>query len=252
MYSGGLEVSFLSTGQEQRINSLLENAVRFSPWGVDRWSPLQGFEWQTVFNTGVPDTVLVRATDHAAVIEIPRYTHLIHANGSQAVFTCSKDIVPTLYVVDKRDVVEGMSPVKLKQLENVTFFPIIHGEEIRKKVADMPTKICGYNLVDKYFYIWTWNSVTGEFSHQPLGWFNMSNPDTGYESLETLIIDPSTGLLLGSGTHIPNFVLAPDGSKLIAFVRQYDAGGEVVPNKVRQIEKWSARLQKSSNYAYTS
>lgn len=225
--------------------------MRFSPWSVDRWPALDGFAWQTVFNTGVPDTVLVRTSDHAAVLEIPRYTHLLHASGNLALFACSKDVVPTIYVFNTASVNGATSPMKLKKMEGVTFFPSIHGPEIKQKAGSLPTRLCGYYLVEKFFYIWIWNTQSGEFSHQPLSWFNGSNPDTGYESLETLMIDPSTGLLIGSGSHIPNFVMSGDGSKLLAFSRQYN-DGEMSTPKMKQIDRWITRIHKSKNYAYTS
>ncbi|HLP00085.1 MAG TPA: hypothetical protein VK171_15930, partial [Fimbriimonas sp.] len=234
----------MSKAQEERINDLLLNAMRFSPWSVDRWPSLDGFAWQTVFNTGVPDTVLVRTSDHAAVLEIPRYTHLLHASGNLALFTCSKDVVPTIYVFDTASVTGVTTPMKLKKMEGVTFFPSIHGEEIKTKAGQLPKRLCGYYLVEKFFFIWIWNTQTGEFFHQPLAWFNGSNPDTGYESLETLMIDPSTGLLIGSGSHIPNFVMSADGSKLLAFSRQYN-DGELSAPKLKQIDRWITRIQKS-------
>jgi hypothetical protein len=243
MHSNVLSSKFLSGSQEKRIQTILEGCPRFSPWGVSDWNSFDGYKWTTVVGGKVPDAVLFRESDHAAVLEVPRYTNLIFVDETSMAFTCSNDGVPTLYIVKKSQMDQFLEPVPMKSLGGSTYFPSLDRLQIMAELPGLPELIAGnYFLGDKHF-IWVLNTRTGEFDHHPVSWFNDSNPDLGFESIELVRIDPKTNQIIGGGAHIPNFVMARDGSTLLTFVRRH-LDDEMDPMSVSLIEKWTDRLQK--------
>ena len=113
--------------------------------------------------------------------------------------------------------------------------------ELRELVPNLPQHICAmYALGDQYF-AWTWDSISGMRSHQDLSWFNQTYPDVLTESITKLVRDPISGVLVGEGSNIPPFVLSPDASKLVSFIRTYDPASGRVTN-AHLIEKWRERL----------
>ncbi len=243
MHSNVLSSKFLTQSQEQRIQAVLEGFPRFSPWGVSEWNSIGGYKWTTVVGGKVPDAVLFRETDHAAVLELPRYTNLIYQSADAMFFTCATDGVPTLYVVRRIQVDKFLEPVAMKKLVGSTYFPSLDRLEIISEFSDLPELIAGHYLMSNKYYIWVLNTRTGEFDHNPITWFNDSNPDLGFESIELVQIDPKTNLIIGGGAHIPNFVMSVDGSTLLTFVRNH-VEQEMDPMSIRLVEKWTDRLQK--------
>lgn len=238
--------------QEQRIQAILEGFPRFAPWGATEWGSFEGYQWRTVVNGKIPDTVLVRKSDHAAVLEVPRYTNLIYVDKESMVFTCSNDSVPVLYVVKRAQVDSNLEPILLKKLEGTTYFPALDRREIIAAIPQLPELIAGHYLMGENHFVWVLNTKTGEYDHQPIRWFNDSGPEMGYESIELIRVDPKTNMLIGMGAHIPNFVMSADGTTLVALVRRY-VGDEIDSSSVRLAEKWTERLQKrASDVAYVS
>ena len=247
MHSNVLSSKFLAQPQEQRIQAMLEEFPRFAPWGAQDWQAFDGYTWNTVVHGKIPDTVLVRQSDHAAVLEVPRYTNLIFANHDTMVFTCTNDSVPVLYVVKLNQVESRIEPISLKKLEQTTYFPALNRRELTALVPGLPELIAGHYFLGHNHFIWVLNTRTGEFDHNPVTWFNDSNPEFGFESIELIRVDPKTRLLIGGGAHIPNFVMSLDGTTLLSFVRRY-RDGDLDSASTRLIEKWTDRLQRQAVY----
>jgi hypothetical protein len=243
MHSNVLSSKFLSGSQEQRINAILEGCPRFSPWGVSEWDSFSGYKWTTVVAGKVPDAVLFRESDHAAVLEVPRYTNLIYVDETSMAFTCTNDGVPTLYIVRRPQMDQFLEPVPLKALEGSTYFPSLDRREIVAALPGLPELIAGHYFLGDHHYIWVLNTRTGEFDHNPVRWFNDSGPELGFESIELVRVDLKTKMLVGGGGHIPNFVMSVDGSTLLTFVRRYN-DDELDPVSARLVEKWTERLQR--------
>jgi hypothetical protein len=244
MHSNVLSSKFLTQSQEQRIQAILEGYPRFSPWGVSEWKSFGGYKWTTVVGGKIPDAVLFRESDHAAVLELPRYTNLVYQNANAMFFTCANDGVPTLYIVRRTQVDQFLEPVQLKKLAGSTYFPSLDRIEIIAEFPELPELITGHYFLGENNYIWVLNTRTGEFDHNPISWFNESKPDLGFESIELVQVDPKTNLIIGAGAHIPNFVMSADGSTLLTFVRRH-IDEEMDPMSIRLVEKWTDRLQKS-------
>ena len=241
MHSNVLSSKFLTQSQEQRIQAMLEGYPRFSPWGVSEWKSFGGYKWTTVVGGKVPDAVLFRESDHAAVLELPRYTNLIYQNEDAMMFSCANDGVPTLYIVRRSQVDNFLEPIPLKKLEGTTYFPSLHRREIIAELPGLPALIAGHYFLENQHFVWVLNTKTGEFDHSPISWFNDSGPESGFESIELVRVDPKTNLLIGGGAHIPNFVMSTDGSTLLTFVRSY-VGSNIDSGSVRLVEKWTERL----------
>ncbi len=197
----------------------------------------------------IPDAVLVRNSDHAAVLEIPRYTNLIHSEADAMVFTCTTDVVPTLYIVRVDQVSQNVLPHQLRQMEGSTFFPAIHRHEILEVLKNSPTVIAGHYMFEGNHYVWTLNTKNGIYSHNPVTWFNGANPEKGYESIELIKVDPATNVLVGSGSHIPSFVMDSDGKTLLAFIRKY-YGDDSDSATNRLIDRWTERINEIQANSY--
>lgn len=208
------------------------------------WQAFEGYSWTTVVNGKVPDTVLFRQSDHAAVLEVPRYTNLIYIDDASMVFTCSNDSVPVLYIVQRSQIEHNLEPISLKSMEGTTYFPALDRREIIASVPGLPELVAGHYFLGNDHYVWVLNSKTGEFDHHPISWFNNSNPEVGFESVELVRVDLKTGMLIGMGAHIPSFVMSADAATLLTFVRRY-IDDEVDPISIRLVEKWTSRLQKA-------
>ena len=226
---------------------MLEAIPRFAPWGAQDWQAFDGYRWTNIVEGKIPDTVLVRDSDYAAVLEVPRYTNLIFANRGTMVFTCTNDSVPVLYIVQRDQVENRLDPISMKKLEGTTFFPALHRREMLRQVPELPELVAGHYFLGLNHFIWVLNTKTGEFDHNPVTWFNESNPESGFESVEVIRVDPKTRMLIGSGAHIPNFVMSLDATTLLTFVRKY-RGDEIDPASVRLVEKWTERLQRQTAY----
>ena len=250
MHSNVLSSKFLTPPQEQRIQAIIEEFPRFAPWGASEWKSFSGYRWTTVVNGKIPDTVLFRESDHAAVLEVPRYTNLIHHDENAMAFTCSNDSVPILYVVKRSQIENNLEPISLKALADATYFPALNRREIVAEMPGLPELIVGHYFLGRNHFIWVLNTKTGEFDHNPITWFNDSNPEAGFESVELLRVDPKTNMVVGAGAHIPNFVMSSDGTKLLTFVRRYHED-ELDLASVRQVEKWTERLRRQEQ-AYLS
>ncbi len=231
------------------MQAVLEGSPRFAPWGAGQWGAPKGYRWTTIVHGKVPDTMLVRESDHAAVLEVPRYTNLIFVNEDACAFTCTNDGVPMLYIVKRDQLDQRMQPVGLKDLEGSTFFPSFHRREILAALPDLPVILAGHYFLEDNHYVWSLNTKNGIFSHSPVSWFNDATPEKGFESIELIRTDPSTNVLIGSGSHIPNFVMDADGKTLLAFIRRY-RGDELDIQNQRMIERWTDRLNQIQNQAY--
>jgi hypothetical protein len=245
MHSNVLSSKFLSPPQEQRIQSELEGSPRFSPWGVTSWDSFEGYRWTTVVAGKVPDAVLTRESDHAAVLVLPRYSNLVFVNESAMAFTCTNDGIPAIYIVRRSQMDQLLEPIQLKLLEGSTFFPSLNRHEINIELAGIQELLVGHYFIEGQHFIWVLNTRTGVFDHNPVSWFNDLNPDLGYESIELVKVDPKTKMLIGAGAHIPNFVMTADASTLLTFVRDY-RNDEIDPVSIRLVEKWTDRLQKQT------
>lgn len=243
MHSNVLSSKFLTKSQEQRLQTILEGSPRFAPWGVNQWNAPEGYAWTTIVTGKVPDTVLVRESDHAAVLIVPRYTHLVHADAQACAFTCSNDGVPMFYIVKTSQIEHNVKPISLKELEGSTYFPCLHRREIIADLPGVPTVIAGHYFLEENHYVWSLNTKTGEFNHNPLNWFNDSVYEKGFESVELIRTDPTTNLLIGSGSHIPNFMMTADGTTLLSFLRRY-RDEDVDSASIRLIDNWTERLRK--------
>lgn len=249
MHSDVLSSRFLPKSQEVRLASVLDSTPRFAPWGIGTWAAPKGYSWTTILQGKIPDTILVRNSDHAAVLEVPRYTQLVFANESMMAFACSADVVPTMYIVTTEQIDATFQATPLKQLEGATFFPAIHRREILSLIENCPPVLAGHYLFEGNFYVWSLNTKNGIFSHNPITWFNGSNPEFGYESIELILADPITGVLIGSGSHIPSFVMDSDGKTLLSFIRRYlDEDLDSVNEKL--IERWTERLNSMNSGRY--
>lgn len=245
MHSNVLSSKFLSQAQEQRIQAILEGSARFSPWGVSDWQSFSGYSWTTVVAGKVPDAVLCRESDHAAVLELPRYTEQIYSDADSMAFTCCNDGVPTMYIVKRTQLESLLEPAPLKALADSTYFPSLDRREIIKMLPGIPELVVGHYIIESKHYVWVLNTRTGEFDHNPITWFNDSNPELGFESIERVLVDFKTNMLVGGGAHIPNFVMSADGTTLLTFVRNH-FDDEMDPMSVRLVEKWTDRLQKQA------
>lgn len=245
MHSNVLSSKFLSPSQEQRIQSILVDSARFSPWGVSEWESFDGYKWTTVVAGKVPDAVLYRESDHAAVLVLPRYSNLVYADKESLAFTCCNDSVPMLYIVKRSQIDLYLEPVQLKALSGSTFFPSLDRKEIMALMPGISEIITGHYIIENTHFIWVLNTRTGEFDHNPITWFNGSNPELGFESIELVKVDPKTNMIVGSGAHIPNFVMSPDGTTLLTFVRNH-IEQEMDPMSIRLVEKWTERLQRQA------
>lgn len=237
--------------QEERLQAIIDGSPRFAPWGASQWESPKGFSWTTVVHGKVPDTVLVRESDHAAVLEVPRYTNLIYVDDKAMAFTCSNDGVPMFYIVKVSQVEQNVRPVGLKDLEGSTFFPSLNRREIVAELPELPTVLAGHYFLENNHFVWSLNLRNGIFNHYPISWFNDANPESGFESIELIRVDPTTNVLVGSGSHIPGFVMDADGKTLLAFIRRY-RGDELDSATMRQIERWTARIQEISAQPYLS
>ena len=231
----------MTKSQEQRLQAILEGSPRFAPWGASQWEAPKGYSWTTVVHGKVPDTVLVRESDHAAVLEVPRYTNLTYIDESAFALTCTNDGVPILYIVKVSQIEHNVKPVSLKDLEGSTYFPSLNRREIVADLPSLPTILAGHYFLEQNHYIWSLNTKTGEFNHNPLTWFNDSMPEKAFESIELIRTDPTTQVLIGSGSHIPSFVMNAEGTTLLAFIRRY-RDEEIDESSMRLIEKWTERL----------
>jgi hypothetical protein len=243
MHSNVLSSKFLTQSQEQRIQAILGEIPRFAPWGAQEWRSFAGYYWTTVVHGKIPETVLVRESDHAAVLQIPRYTNILFMNTDSIVFTFTHDSVPAVYVVNRSQIEHRFEPISLKEMEDSTYFPALDRRELVAEVPDIPELITGHYFLGIQHYVWVLNTKTGEFDHNPVTWFNNSSAEIGFESIELVRVDCKTRLLVGMGAHIPNFVMSIDGKTLLTFVRKY-RDGELDPASVRLVEKWTERLLK--------
>ena len=241
MHSNVLNSKFLGQSQELRVQAMLDEFPRFAPWGAKEWQSFPGYQWTTVVSGKIPDTVLFRESDHAAVLEVPRYSNLIFANETTMAFTCTDDAVPTLYIVKLSQIENNLEPISLKRLAGSTFFPALNRLEILEAIPDVLEVIAGHYSFRGNHYVWTLNTKTGEYNHVPISWFNDSSPDHGMESVELIRVDPKTKVLIGKGAHIPDFVMSIDGSMLLTFVRKY-RDGEIDANTMKLVENWTNRL----------
>lgn len=235
--------------QEERLQGILDGSPRFAPWGAGQWDAPQGYSWTTVVHGKVPDTVLVRESDHAAVLEVPRYTNLIYVDNNAMAFTCSNDGVPMFYIVKVAQIERNVQPVGLKDLEGSTFFPSLHRREIVEALPELPSILAGHYFLEENHFVWSLNTKNGIFSHNPLSWFNDSRRETGFESIELIRTDPTTNVLIGSGSHIPSFVMDADGKTLLAFIRRY-RDDQADSASTRLIERWTERLQEQVSGSY--
>lgn len=251
MHSNVLSSVFLTQSQELRLLGILDSSPRFAPWGAKQWDAPSGYAWTTVVHGSVPDTVLVRESDHAAVLEVPRYTNLIYVDETSCALTCSNDGVPTLYIVKMSQIEGNVKPVGLKDLEGSTYFPSLDRRRIVADLPSLPPVVAGHYFLEDDHYVWSLNTRTGEFNHNPVTWFNESMPEKGFESIELIRTDPTTNMLIGSGSHIPSFLMTADGTKLLAFVRGY-RNDELDSNSVRLIDKWTERINKIPAKSYLS
>lgn len=240
MHSAVLSSNFLPKSQELRLVSLLEKTPRFSPWGVKDWTAPKGFKFQTIDQVPVPETVLSRDSDHAAVVIFDRYSNLVYAGDHHVVVSNVKDVVPTLHVIALGQLA-GTSLGSYRKLENSTYFPFVNRSELRAAVPELPKHIVAHYLLKDQYFVWTWDSQTGMRSHHSLEWFNRSRPDMLSESIMKLTRDPISGLIVGEGNGIPPFVMSADGSKLMALLRTYDDTSGRVTN-ANLIERWRERL----------
>ena len=243
MHSNVLNSKFMARSQEERLTSILDNSPRFSPWGASHWEAPEGYRWTTIIQGKVPDTVLVRESDHAAVLEVPRYTNLVFVDRHSMAFTITNDAVPTFYGVRISQVEHNVEPVSLKKLEGSTYFPSIHRREIISDLPGLPTILAGHYYFENNHFVWILNTKTGVFVHNPMVWFNDSIPEKGFESIELIRTDPTTQVLIGSGSHIPNFVMNIEGNELLAFLRRYH-DDEPDAQCMRLIVRWTERLQR--------
>ena len=131
-------------------------------------------------------------------------------------FTCCNDSVAILYVVHRCQVEDNLEPICLKKLADATYFPALNRAEIMGKMPRLPELLVGHYFLGESHFIWMLNTKTVEFDHNPITWFNNSNPVIGFESVELLRVDPKTNMIIGAGTHIPNFVMSSDGTKLLS------------------------------------
>lgn len=241
MHSAVLSSTGLPKSQENRLVSLLAKTPRFSPWGSKDWKSPKGFQFQTVDQIPVPETVISRNHDHAALVIIERYSNPVLVSDSHVVLSNVKDVVPTLRVISLKDI-EGLSaPVNCRALENSTYFPFVQRAELRALVPGLPQHICAHYMVGDRYFVWTWDSVSGMRSHHALSWFNDTNPDLLTESITKLVRDPISGFLIGEGNSVPPFVLSADGSKLLSFIRTYDENSGRMTN-AHLVDKWRERL----------
>ncbi|MBI1333815.1 MAG: hypothetical protein GC165_13155 [Armatimonadetes bacterium] len=241
MHSNVLSSKFMTKSQELRLQSILDGSPRFAPWGAGQWDAPEGYAWTSVEHGKVPDTVLVRKSDHAAVLIVPRYTNLVFCNREACAFTCTNDGVPMFYIVRRSQIDQHVTAVHLKDLEGSTYFPCLDRSRIVADMPGLPSILAGHYFLEDNHYVWTLNTKTGEFNHQPLTWFNNSIREVGFESVELIRTDPMTQILIGSGSHIPSFVMNIEGTTLLAFIRRYKDGEVDEPN-MHLIERWTERL----------
>lgn len=247
MHSAVLGSMFLPKSQEMRLVELLARTPRFSPWGVQNWDNPLGHKFQTIDQIPVPEAVLSRNSDHAAVVTVDRYTNLVHADSTHVVLTSVRDVVPCLHVIELASLNAAPPVPSYRNLPESTYFPFVNRTELRERVPGLPRHIHGYYIVKDRYFVWTWDSHTGHFSHQEIEWFNRSMPDRGTHSIEKIARDRATGILVGEGAGIPPFVMTPDGSKLLAFVRTYSVHGQ--PMNTDLINHWRERTQSAFAHA---
>jgi len=224
---------------ERRLLGLLASSPKYSHHGVKEWSVPNGFKWFTETIARKETTYLVRLSDLKRVLDIPRYTTLVHSNTNSLCFTQFNCPSPTIFLVDVNQLTDTQD---MKNLSQFRLNLVLNTARLKSIATQLPAIIAQPYRLGNKFYVWSWNSLTSELNHLPVFWFNSAQPDTMIETIESLVHDPESNRLIGTGARIPNFVMSADASRLIGFIRIYEdqLAKEAADRKIRV---WTERLQ---------
>jgi hypothetical protein len=241
MLSSILQNTSLPRTQEIRIQEVLENTPRFAPWGAKNWRAPKGFTWTTVEGNPIPEAVLADAETHRAVFVAGHYSYPIFVDDEVIVLVRSNDSTPAIYIVRVEELRSQSDLFVATKHNGHCYFPFLNRSEILQLCPNLPTLIASHYKIEDKVFVWSWKPHSGIYVNEELSWFNSCTSAAKFESIELIRVDTATGLIIGMGTGVPNFVMDSEFKKIIGFARRHK--DDTLDEKSETlIQSWTDRI----------